>query len=224
MNKKILKFIQERGGYFGIIGTISIALSTLISFVIYTSIDSSFNIVSRAISDLGTGPAISSIIYSVGLIVGSFSQIPLYISLVYYFRKKAENAFLIKITTLSSLISVVSHNFLSLVPFERTVSSLYLTHGISAGFHYVAGSIALILYGINEILDAKVSNKLGLISLISGALYALLWIGYLLDFIFGISEVYVNQSFQWIAFTGIIFWSLMHSVFLIKTNKRGPVN
>lgn len=219
MTKKIKKFIRDRGGYFGIVGTISITLSTIISFILYTSIDPSFNVVSHAISDLGTGPTISTIVYSVGLIIGSFSQIPLYLSLIYYFRKTAEKPFLIKITTLSSLISVVSHNFLSLVPFERTISFLYLTHGISAGFHYVAGSIALILYGINEFLDAKVSNKLGFISLISGALYALLWIGYLLDFIFGISEVYINHTFQWIAFTGIVLWSLIHSVFLIKTKK-----
>ena len=220
-SRKILikKFFRERGGYFGIIGAISIALSTIVSYLIYTSIDPSFNIVSNAISDLGTGPTISTIVYSVGLLIGTFSQIPLYSSLIYYYRKNLERAVLIKITILSSSISIVSHNTLSLVPFVRTVSFLYLTHGISAGFHYVAGSIALILYGVNEILDKNISKKLGLVSLISGALYALLWIGYLVDLIFGISEVYINHTFQWIALTGIILWSLTHSAFLIQTKK-----
>lgn len=220
----INKFIRERGGYFGIIGTISIALSTIISFFIYASIDPRFNIISHAISDLGTGPTISNVVYSVGLIIGSFSQIPFYISLIYYFRKKADNTYLIKITILSSLISVVSHNILSLVPFERTVPFLYLTHGISAATHYVAGSIALVLYGINELLDTKVSKKLGLVSLMSGFLYAFLWIGYLFDFIFGLSEMFINHTLQWLAFTGIVLWSLFHSVFLIKTHKREPVS
>ncbi len=147
LNKRLkVNFIRDRGEYFGIVGAISIAISALISYLMNISVNPSFNIITYAVSDLGTGPKISSGIYGLGLVIASFCQIPLYISVINYLRKKECSVFLIKIITLSSLFSIISHNVLSLVPFEKEVLILFLTHGIAAAIHYVAGSIGFILW------------------------------------------------------------------------------
>ena len=219
MKTRIQKFIDINGGYFGIIGATSMTISTLISFYLYLSINADLNIVSYAVSDLGTGPGLSGLIFSTGLIIASFCQIPFYLSFIKYLSKKMGNVFLIRMVILSSLFSIFSHNFLSLVPFDRTILFLYYTHGIAAGTHYVAGSVALILYGFVELSHVKVSKILAVTSFITGALYGTLWIGYLLDFLVGISEVFINHTIQWVTLAGVILWSLFHGIFLIKNKK-----
>ena len=217
---RIIKFIRDNGGYFGIIGAISMALSALISFFLNSSVNPSFNIVSYAVSDLVSGPMISSIIFSVGLLISSFCQIPTYISLINYFNNKESYLFLFKITALSSFLSIISHNILSLVPIERNVMLLFLTHGFAAGIHYIAGSISFILIGIIEFSKEKVSKIIMIISFISGALYSIVWIRYLISLIVGIPDVFMSYSIQWFALAGIILWSLFHGIFLIKAKKR----
>ena len=217
---RIIKFIRDNGGYFGIIGAISMTLSALISFFLNSSINHSFNIVSYAVSDLVSGPIISSIIYSVGLLISSFAQIPTYISLIYQFNNKESYITLFKVTALSSVFSIISHNILSLVPLERNILPLFLTHGIAAGIHYVVGSISLILIGIIELSKIKVSKIVVIISFISGALYSMVWIRYFLSLILGIPDIFMNNSIQWFALAGIILWSLSHGIFLIKAKKR----
>ncbi|MFX0048659.1 MAG: hypothetical protein ACFE8G_10890, partial [Candidatus Hermodarchaeota archaeon] len=193
-NGFIVNFFQDRGEYFGVVGAIANGLSTILSLLIHSLIDSSFTIALHPISDLGTGPEISRIIYNVGLITISFFQYPLFLSVRNYLHKKEGNAFLIKIATLSALISTISHNILSLVPFERNVLDLYLIHGSAAAIHYVGGSIALVFYGFIEILTSKVSKILVTISFIAGALYGILWMGYLFYFIIGIPPELINHS------------------------------
>ncbi len=220
----ILKFIRENAGYFGIIGSISITLSTLISFFLNASVNPSFNIVSYAVSDLVSGPIISSIIFSVGLIISSFCQIPTYISLINYFDNRESHISLFKLTTLSSILSIISHITLSLVPLERSVLLIFLIHGIAAGIHFVAGSISFILIGINEFLAIKDSKILVIASFITGALYSMVWIRYLLSLMVGIPEVFMNHSIQWVSLAGIMLWSLVHGIFLIKAKKRDSNN
>ena len=217
---RVIKFIRDNGGYFGIIGAISMTLSALISFFLNSSVNPSFNIVSYAVSDLVSGPMISSIIYSVGLLISSFAQIPTYISLINQFNNKESYIILFKVTALSSVFSIISHNILSLVPLERNVLPLFLTHGIAAGIHYIAGSISLILIGIIELFKIKVSKIIVIISFISGALYGIVWIRYFLSLILGIPDIFMNNSIQWFTLASIIAWSLFHGIFLIKAKKR----
>ncbi|MBY9009712.1 MAG: hypothetical protein KGD74_07605 [Candidatus Lokiarchaeota archaeon] len=221
---RIIRFIRDNGGYFGIIGAISMTLSALISFLLILSVNPSFNIVSYAVSDLVSGPVISSIIYSVGLIIASFCQIPTYISLMNYFNNKESYVFLFKITALSSFLSIISHNILSVVPSERNFLLVFLIHGIAAGIHYVSGTISLILIGIIEFLNIKVSKILVIISFITGTLYGIVWIRYLLSLIVGIEELYMYYSIQWFALAGVILWSLFHGIFLLKAKKRALDN
>ena len=221
---RIIKFIRNNGGYFGIIGAISMALSALISFFLNSSVNPSFNIVSYAVSDLISGTAISRIIFSVGLIIASFCQIPLYTSLINYITNKESYVFLSKITALTSFLSIISHNILSLVPSERNILPLFLTHGIAAGIHYITGTISLILIGRIEFLNIKVSKVLAIISYITGALYGIVWIRYLLSLIVGIEELFMYYLFQWFALAGVILWSLFHGIFLIKAKKRALDN
>ncbi|MHA1479175.1 MAG: hypothetical protein ACTSPU_13355 [Promethearchaeota archaeon] len=222
-NRKI-KFIRDNGGYFGIIGAISMTLSALISFFLNSSVNPSFNIVSNAVSDLASGPVISRIIFSVGLIIASFCQIPTYISLINYFTNRESYVFLFKITALSSFLSIISHNILSLVPSERNILPLFLVHGTAAGIHYVTGTISLILIGRIELLHVKVSKILAIISFITGALYGIVFIRYLLSLIVGIEELFMYYLFQWFALAGVILWSLFHGIFLLKAKKRALDN
>ena len=219
MENRIIKFIRYNGGYFGIIGALSMALSALISFFLNSSVNPSFNIISNAVSDLVSGPVISRIIFSVGLIIASFCQIPTYISLINNFTNKESYAFLFKITALSSFLSIFSHNILSLVPSERNILPIFLIHGIAAGIHYVTGTISLILIGRIELSKIKVSKILGIISYITGALYGIVWIRYLLSLIVGIEELFMYYLFQWFSLVGVILWSSFHGIFLLKAKK-----
>jgi len=216
----IFEFIRDNAGYFGIIGAVSMALSTLISFFLNSSVNPSFNIVAYAVSDLVSGPMISGIIYSIGLLISSFTQIPIYFSLINYFNNKENYITLFKVTVISSFFSLISHNILSLVPLERNVLLLFLIHGIAAGIHYVAGSISLILIGIIELFKIKVSKIIVIISFITGALYSMVWIRYFLSLILGIPDIFMNNSIQWFTLASIIAWSLFHGIFLIKAKKR----
>ena len=217
---RIFNFIRDNGGYFGIIGAISMTLSALISFLLNISVNPNFNIVSYAVSDLISGPMISRLIYSTGLLISSFCQLPTYISLMSYFNIKERHKILFKFTTLSSLLSIFSHNILSLVPLERSVLPLFLTHGIAAGTHYVAGTISLILIGQTELLSRKKSKVLTSISYITGALYILVWLRYLLSQLVGIPDLFMNNAIQWFALTGVILWSFSHGLFLLKAKKK----
>jgi len=217
---RIIRFIRDNGGYFGIIGAISMTLSALISFFLNYSVNPNFNIVAYAVSDLVSGPMISRIIYNVGLIISSFCQIPVYISLINYFNNKENYINLFKVTALSSFISIISHNILSLVPLERNILPIFLTHGIAAGIHYVAGSVSLILIGIIELSKIKVPKSIVMISFIAGALYSIVWIRYFLSLIVGIPDIFLNNSIQWFTLAGIFLWSLFHGIFLIKAKKR----
>jgi len=217
---RVIKFIRDNGGYFGIIGAISMTLSALISFLLNSSVNPSFNIVSYAVSDLVSGPMISSIIYTVGLLISSFVQIPTYISLINQFNNKESYNVLFKVTALSSVFSIISHNILSLVPLERNILPLFLTHGIAAGIHYAVGSISLILIGIIELFKIKVSKIIVIISFITGALYSMVWIRYFISLIVGIPDIFMNNSIQWFTLAGIILWSLFHGIFLIKAKKQ----
>jgi hypothetical membrane protein len=195
-------------------------IAALFSYFFNTILNPNFTIMTRAVSDLATGPKVPSIVYSTGLIIASFCQYPLYLSLIKFLRQNLNHNLLIKTTELATLISIVSHNIVSLFPFDRSILVIYLIHGIAAVFHYVAGSFTLVLYGIIEILSKKVPKIYILISIISGALYGIVWIGYLLFFIFGGSEIVINHSVQWIAFAGIILWSLLQGILLTKVKKQ----
>ena len=221
---RVIKFIRDNGGYFGIIGAISMAVSALISFLLNSSVNPNFNIVSYAVSDLVSGPMISSIIFTVGLLISSFAQIPTYISLINHFSNKENYIILFKVAVLSSVFSIISHNILSLVPLERNNLPLFLTHGIAAGIHYAAGSVSLILIGIIEHFKIKVSKIIAIISFITGALYSMVWIRYFLSLIVGIPDIFMNYSIQWFTLAGIILWSLFHGIFLIKAKQRDLEN
>lgn len=216
----IIKFIRDNGGYFGIIGAISMTVSAVISFFLNYSVNPSFNIVSHAVSDLVSGPLISRIIYNVGLLISSFAQIPTYIALINYFKNKESYVNLFKVTAISSVFSIISHNIVSLVPLERNILPMFLIHGIAAGFHYAAGSVSLISIGIIELFKIKVSKIIVTISFITGALYSMVWIRYFLSLIVGIPDILMNNAIQWFTLAGIILWSLFHGMFLIKAKKR----
>ncbi|MHA1535823.1 MAG: hypothetical protein ACTSP8_13995 [Promethearchaeota archaeon] len=216
---RIIKFIQTNGGYFAIIGAISMALSALISFLLNYSVNPNFNIVSYAVSDLVSGPMISGAVYSVGLIISSFIQLPTYISLIHCFNKKETYVFLFKISTLSSFLSIISHNILSVVPLERNVLPVFIIHGFAAGIHYVTGSISLISIGIIELKKMKVSKIIPIISFIVGGLYSIVWIRFLLSLLVGIPDILLNHAIQWFGLIGIISWTVIHGIFLIKAKK-----
>ena len=215
----IINFIRERGVYFGFIGVSATSISVIMAFFLYTSVNPTFNMVSNCISDLGTGPNMSNIVYNLGAIVTGFCQIFLYLSFVNYLQNKKPNTFLINIIKLTSVISAIGLIIIGIIPFEREDLILFLGHGSAAATHYVAGSFAFIFYGFFEIFALKHSKILWIISFLTGILYGILWVGYLIDFIIKIPQVYVNYTLQWISLAGILLWSLLHSLFLFNNKK-----
>jgi len=217
---RIINFIHDRGEYFGFIGVSVTSISVIVAIFLYSSVNSAFNIVSNCVSDLGAGSNMSNIVYNLGAVITGFCQIPFYLSLVKYLRNKDANTYLIQITKLTFVISAIGLIILGFIPFESELLIFFLGHGYAAATHYVAGSFAFIFYGFFEILILKFSKILGIISFLTGIIYGILWVGYLIDFIFIIPQVDVNYTLQWISLAGIILWSLLHSIFLFKTKMQ----
>ena len=84
------------------------------------------------------------------------------------------------------MISAIGYIILAFIPFERGKLILYLGHGVAAATHYVAGSFAFIFFGFFEIFNLKHSKILGIISFLTGIIYGMVWVGYLIDFTFKI--------------------------------------
>jgi hypothetical membrane protein len=217
--KCIKKILQERGEYFGILGVFVTSISVIVAYFLYSSVHPTFNMVSNCVSDLGTGPNMSNIVYNIGAIITGVFQFPFYLSLVKFFQNKKANLFLIQIIKLTSIVSAIGLIVVGIIPFERENLISFLGHGSAAATHYVAGSIAFIFYGFYEILILKLSKLLGIISFLIGIIYLMLWVGYLIDFIFKIPQVSVNYTIQWISLAGILLWSLLHSLFLFYTKR-----
>jgi hypothetical membrane protein len=215
----ITNFIRDRGKYFGIIGVPATSISVIVAFFLYISVNPTFNMVSNCVSDLGTGPNMSNVAYSIGSIITGFCQVPFYLSLVKYLQNQKANTYLIKITKFTFLISALGLIVLGIIPFEKETLVFFLGHGSAAATHYIAGSIAFILCGLFEIFILRLSKILGVISFLTGTLYALQWIGFLIDFIFKIPQLHVNYTLQWINLAGILLWSLLHTIFLFNTKK-----
>ncbi len=217
MKTQIQKFFDINGGYFGIIGFILTSLSVILASILYSSVNPAFNIISNAVSDLGTGPNMSNIIYNIGTIITGICQFPFYLSLVKYLQDKKANLYLAQIVKLTFMTSAIGLIVLGVIPFRRENAIFFLGHGSAAATHYVAGSFAFIFYGLFEILILKFSKMLGIISFLTGIIYGILWVGYLTNFVFRIPQVEVNYTLQWIGLAGILIWSLLHSIFLFKT-------
>ena len=215
----IIKFIRDKVGYFGIIGVSATSVSVIVAFFLYTSVNPTFNMLSNCVSDLGTGPNMSNIVYNLGAIITGLCQIPFYLSLVAHFQNEKGNTFLIQITKLIFMVSAIGLILVGIIPFERDILIFFLGHGSAAATHYVAGSFAFLISGFFEILILKLSKLLGIISFLTGIIYLMLWVGYLIDFIFKIPQASVNYTLQWIGLAGILLWSLLHSLFLFKTKK-----
>ena len=215
----IIKFIRDKVGYFGIIGVSATSVSVIVAFFLYASVNPTFNMVSNCVSDLGTGPNMSNIVYNLGAIITGLCQIPFYLSLVAHFQNEKGNTFLIQITKLIFMVSAIGLILVGIIPFERDILIFFLGHGSAAATHYVAGSFAFLISGFFEILILKLSKLLGIISFLTGIIYLMLWVGYLIDFIFKIPQASVNYTLQWIGLAGILLWSLLHSLFLFNTKK-----
>ena len=220
--KKILikKFIREKGGYFGLLGVLSNSISVIVAYLLYSQVNPSFNTISYAVSDLGTGPNMSNVVYNIGAIVTGFSLVFLHLSLISFLHDRKPDSHIIKITKLVALISAIGLIILGIVPFKRDKPFFFIGHGSTTATHYVAGSIAFICYGFLEIFILKFSKVLGILSFSTGFIYGSLWIGYVLDYLFKIPRAYVNYTLQWINLAGILLWLLVHSTFLIKIKRK----
>ena len=220
MRDQLIKFIRKNGGYFGMMGVLVTSISVIIAYLLYSSVNPDFNVISYAISDLGTGPNMSNLVYIIGAIVTGFCLAFLHLSIISVFEDRKANTYLISITKLTAVISAIGLIVLGIIPFERDKPFFFLSHGTAAATHYVAGSIAFIFYGIIEIIILKFSKILGSISFLMGIIYGSLWIGYIIDFIFKIPQKYANYILQWISLGGILFWSLVHSIYIILIKKK----
>lgn len=213
------KLIIDKGGYYGILGVSSTSISVIIAFLLYTSVNPTFTVMSNSVSDLGTGPNMSNIVYNVGATLSGFCLLFYHLSIVKNLQNKKVNTYLIKITKFTSIISASGLIVLGIIPFEKEMLTFFLGHGSAAATHYVAGSFTFFFYGFFEIFILKHFKIYGIISFLTSIIYGMLWIGYLIDFIFQIPQVYVNFILQWISLAGIVLWSIFHSIFFFQFKK-----
>ena len=99
-------FEKVNGSYFGIISFLVSGVCIIIAQILYMEADPSFSMSTNFVSDLGTGPHGSYIIFSSGMILTGALIMPFYIYIGWYLQK-AENLNLLRVAMIMGVISSI---------------------------------------------------------------------------------------------------------------------
>jgi len=156
------------GVYFGIIGLIIFTLSTVLSVVIYLSIDPNYSIYTNWISDLGIGPGGAKWIFNIGWMISSLILLFFHTFEIRELKNKGVKNNIIKFMVIFS-ISLSSGIFLvGFVPLDRGFS-----HTIAALIYFIGGFGFFSLYGIIILMISRMSKIYSIIAFITALSYIL---------------------------------------------------
>ena len=158
-DEKIDNFFEEiyekiPGYYFGIIGLLIYLSSTFIAVLAYLSVNPNYSIFTNWISDLGTGPNGSNIIFNTGWIISSGLILLFHVYQIQKLKEKIKRKYsiVLKLMAISNLAFTLGIFLVGVFPGDFT----FIYHIIGATFYFLGGLSFFSLYGLVAIFNKKI--------------------------------------------------------------------
>ena len=154
------------GKYFGIIGLVLYAFSTLTAVILYLSVDPSYSIFTHWISHLGDGPNGANYIFNYGWIISSFILFFFYIHEIRELRNNGVKERYLDLLSLTSLSFALGVLLVGIFPLH--LGTLHTAVAVI----YFAGSFGFtMIYGIIVLNHSEIPNMLAFAAFMTAIAY-----------------------------------------------------
>ena len=159
------------GVYFGIFGIMIFTLSTVLSVLIYLSIDPNYSIYTNWISDLGIGPGGAKWIFNIGWMFSSLLLLFFHTFEIRELKNRGVKNNIIKYMVLFSVSLSLGIFSVGFIPFDRGFS-----HTIAALIYFIGGFGFFSLYGIIILMISRMSKIYSILAFITALSYILFFL------------------------------------------------
>ncbi|MFX1591809.1 MAG: DUF998 domain-containing protein [Promethearchaeota archaeon] len=205
-----------RGAYFAFLTLLAVGFGIFVALIIYFPVDPTYSIFSNYISDLGAGPIGSTIVFSIGMILGAFFFIFLILYISRYLKNKEEKSQLRWGFQSTGVIAGIGLIMIGIFPLDRTNTFIFTIHFIAALIFFSFLAISFIYLGYIEYKNSEFSTYLSIITFLSGILSAIFVIGFLIqEFELVPPQVFVYLS-EWTFFIFVTLWLITHGIYFWK--------
>lgn len=204
------------GSYFGIIAFIILVISVTVAQMLYMTVDPTYNLTTNFISDLGTGPNGSDVVFSIGMILAGIIQIPYYIYLGWYLQKKDKNMNLLRKGMIAGIIASIGFILVGIFPFDPNDNFSYNMHIIAAGILFYGVLIMLLIYGISEYRNPKIPNLLSILAFITAILYGAFITSAIIQYLTSTPFQAYTYIIEWIGSWAMVVWMIAHIYYTLK--------
>jgi len=227
-DKKIDNFFEEvydkiPGYYFGIFGLMVFLSSTITALLVYLSVNPNYSIFTNWISDLGTGPNGSNIIFNTGWILSSGLILLFHIYQIKHIKKKIHRKYFLFLRLMA--VSNISFTF-GIFLVGVFPENLAIYHLIAATFFFSGGIVFFSFYGILGILNKKIPLSYTFIAIFISLIYILFYLTAHFPEVFTKVGITVT-SMEWLTLITeasmmlmILLHSLIENYFLKKYEKE----
>jgi len=214
--KKLDKFYEKiNGSYFGIIALLIWIVSITIAQILYMEADPSFSISTNFISDLGTGPNGSDIVFSIGMILTGVSIMPFYVYIGWYLQK-GENLNSLRIGMIAGLIGSIGMMLVGVFPLNPNDNISFIMHIIAAGILFNGVLSMLLIYGISEYRNPEISNLLSILAFITAGLYGAFMTSVIIQYLTSTPFQSYTYLIEWIGTWVMGIWMIAHIYYTLK--------
>lgn len=216
--EKLDKFYKKiNGNYFGLISVFIAAISITVAQLLYMAVDPTFSITTNFISDLGTGPNGSDIVFSIAMILSGVLIMPFYVYIGWYLQKR-ENQNSLRIGMIAGLIGSIGMMLVGVFPLNPNDIFSYNMHIIAAGILFYGVLSMLLIYGISEYRNPEISNLLSILAFITAGLYGAFMTSVIIQYLASIPFQAYTYIIEWIGTYSMGIWIIAH-VYYTLTHK-----
>jgi hypothetical membrane protein len=214
--EKLDNFYEKlNGSYFGIISFLVSLVSVTTAQILYMEADPSFSMNTNFVSDLGTGPNGSDIIFSIGMILTGTLIMPFYVYIGWNLQKGEAWDF-INIGMIMGLIGSLGMILVGVFPLNPNDNLSYHMHIIAAGILFYGFLCMLLIYGISEYRDSKISNLLSFLSFITAGLFGAFITSVIIQFLSSETFQAYTYILEWIGLYSAGLWIIAHVYYTLK--------
>jgi len=214
--EKLDKFYKKiNGNYFGLISVFIAAISITVAQLLYMAVDPTFSITTNFISDLGTGPNGSDIVFSIAMILTGVLIMPFYVYIGWYLQKR-ENQNSLRIGMIAGLIGSIGMMLVGVFPLNPNDIFSYNMHIIAAGILFYGVLSMLLIYGISEYRNPEISNLLSILAFITAGLYGAFMTSVIIQYLASIPFQAYTYIIEWIGLYVMGIWIIAHVYYTLK--------
>ena len=215
--EKLDKFYKKiNGNYFGLISVFVAAISITVAQLLYIAVDPTFSITTNFISDLGTGPNNSDVVFNIGMILTGIFFIPYFIYLGWYLQKKDKKMNLLIKGMIAGLIASIGLILVGFFPLDPENLYSYNMHIIAAGILFYGLLIMLLIYGISEYINPEIPNLLSILSFIAAILFGAFITIVIIQYSSATPFEAYTYIIEWIGLWATGVWAIAHIYYTLK--------